>query len=251
VLLLIHSQSGWFSATFVGGSGKKSESWGQIWAKKNLFCCGQLSQLTAYALLHSLCMDAWNNPTMCYWSCIVNLVGSVPLLWVNLVKNLSPAAKSELKICCAELTAYELLHSLCMDVSNNPTMCYCSSIVNLVGSVSLLWVELRKNQSPPAWAKNLFCCGHLGKLTAYALLHTLCMGVSNNPTMCYWSCIVNLVGSVSLLWVDLVKNPSPAAKSEQKICCAVANWANSLPMHCFILSSLILQTILQCATAHP
>jgi hypothetical protein len=48
-------------------------------------------------------------------------------LWAELMKNLSPAAKSELKIHLChghldQLTAVALFHILCMGALNNPTM---------------------------------------------------------------------------------------------------------------------------------
>jgi hypothetical protein len=98
-----------------------------------------------------------------------HLVGSVSLfcLWMELMKNLSPAAKSQL--CHGHLdhlTAAALLHLDYMGPLNNPTICYHSSMDHLVGLISLLWMELMlllwmelmKNLSPAAKSEPKVSC---------------------------------------------------------------------------------------------
>jgi hypothetical protein len=77
------------------------------------------------------------------------------LLWVELMKNLSAAAEYQPKDGCGPMpsiptTAVGLLHPLCIGASNNPTVCYCSSIDHLDSSMSLQWVKLMKNLSAAA-----------------------------------------------------------------------------------------------------
>jgi hypothetical protein len=61
----------------------------------------------------------------------------------------------------------------------------------------------------------------------------------------------HLVGSVSLLLVELMKNFSGAVKSELKNSCFVAIWTNSLLLHCFTSSVWVNQIVPQGASAHP